>query len=207
MARKLSYLLGSVVTALFFPLLSSSAYGAIVAGFNTTKTTISIPSGGFGSPVSLPIDIAVANTWPDMDVSLLSWELSIFDNDAFLTGVDDRLLDARGSFNQFMLNRGQTAFFSFNINLPVANLNRAGDELFEGNNLEIIFKDFKINAAKKPDLIALNINGSCSPSNCTVTPPESTEAVPEPLTIIGSATALGFGALLKREHSKKQKKS
>ncbi|MEQ9672243.1 PEP-CTERM sorting domain-containing protein [Coleofasciculus sp. G2-EDA-02] len=30
--------------------------------------------------------------------------------------------------------------------------------------------------------------------------------VPEPLTILGSATALGFGALLKREHSKKQKK-
>lgn len=30
---------------------------------------------------------------------------------------------------------------------------------------------------------------------------------PEPLTILGSATALGFGALLKREHSKKQKKS
>lgn len=31
--------------------------------------------------------------------------------------------------------------------------------------------------------------------------------VPEPLTILGSAAALGFGALLKREHSKKQKKS
>lgn len=32
-------------------------------------------------------------------------------------------------------------------------------------------------------------------------------AVPEPLTILGSATALGFGALFKREHSKKQKKA
>lgn len=30
--------------------------------------------------------------------------------------------------------------------------------------------------------------------------------VPEPLTILGSATALGIGGLLKREHSKKQKK-
>ena len=30
--------------------------------------------------------------------------------------------------------------------------------------------------------------------------------VPEPLTILGSATALGFGALLKRQHSQKQKK-
>jgi hypothetical protein len=33
------------------------------------------------------------------------------------------------------------------------------------------------------------------------------EPVPEPLTILGSATALGFGAFLKREHSRKQKKS
>jgi len=31
--------------------------------------------------------------------------------------------------------------------------------------------------------------------------------VPEPLTILGSATALGFGALFKRQQSKKQKKS
>jgi hypothetical protein len=31
--------------------------------------------------------------------------------------------------------------------------------------------------------------------------------VPEPLTILGSATALGIGGLLKREHSRKQKKS
>jgi hypothetical protein len=30
--------------------------------------------------------------------------------------------------------------------------------------------------------------------------------VPEPLTILGSTTALGVGALLKREHSRKQKK-
>lgn len=33
------------------------------------------------------------------------------------------------------------------------------------------------------------------------------ENVPEPLTILGSATALGFGGLLKRVHAKKQKKS
>ncbi|MEQ9356949.1 PEP-CTERM sorting domain-containing protein [Coleofasciculus chthonoplastes] len=31
--------------------------------------------------------------------------------------------------------------------------------------------------------------------------------VPEPLTILGSATALGFGALLKRQQSRKQKKN
>jgi len=34
-----------------------------------------------------------------------------------------------------------------------------------------------------------------------------TQPVPEPLTMLASATALGFGAFLKREHSKKPKKS
>jgi hypothetical protein len=34
-----------------------------------------------------------------------------------------------------------------------------------------------------------------------------TEPVPEPLTMLASATALGFGALLKRQNSKNQKKS
>jgi hypothetical protein len=38
-------------------------------------------------------------------------------------------------------------------------------------------------------------------------PDEPPVSVPEPLTILGSVTALGFGALLKREHSKKRKKS
>jgi hypothetical protein len=33
------------------------------------------------------------------------------------------------------------------------------------------------------------------------------QAVPEPLTMLASATALGFGAFFKRQHSKKQKKS
>ena len=33
------------------------------------------------------------------------------------------------------------------------------------------------------------------------------EPVPEPLTILGSATGVGFAAFFKRKHSKKQKKS
>lgn len=52
--------------------------------------------------------------------------------------------------------------------------------------------------------------------SCTFTPdgnfestiqPVPEEPVPEPLTILASATALGFGALFKREHSKQQKKA
>lgn len=36
---------------------------------------------------------------------------------------------------------------------------------------------------------------------------EATTPVPEPLTLLGSVAALGFGALLKQEHSRKHKKS
>jgi hypothetical protein len=44
-------------------------------------------------------------------------------------------------------------------------------------------------------------------NSLTVTTPPPAQSVPEPLTILGSATALGFGVLLKREYSRKQKKS
>ncbi|EDX72208.1 hypothetical protein MC7420_8300 [Coleofasciculus chthonoplastes PCC 7420] len=47
-------------------------------------------------------------------------------------------------------------------------------------------------------------NPEIESENFTISDPEP---VPEPLTILGSATALGIGGLLKREHSKKQKKS
>lgn len=46
-----------------------------------------------------------------------------------------------------------------------------------------------------------------SPPTLTVQFQNEPEAVPEPLTILGSATAIGFGVLLKREHSKKQRNS
>lgn len=36
---------------------------------------------------------------------------------------------------------------------------------------------------------------------------EATTPVPEPLTLLGSVAALGFGVLLKQEHSRKDKKS
>ena len=40
------------------------------------------------------------------------------------------------------------------------------------------------------------------PSEC----PSCSEPVPEPITLFGSALGLGFGAVLKKEYSKKQKK-
>jgi hypothetical protein len=51
----------------------------------------------------------------------------------------------------------------------------------------------------------LNVNGVLAgPTRGTV---NYTVPVPEPLTILGSATGVGFAAFFKRKHSKKQKKS
>jgi len=66
-------------------------------------------------------------------------------------------------------------------------------------------------------LIALDINDSeqivgigrmgDQVNGVLLTPESDPTPVPEPLTLLGSATALGFGALFKREHLKRQKKT
>ncbi|MEQ9485145.1 PEP-CTERM sorting domain-containing protein [Coleofasciculus sp. F4-SAH-05] len=52
-----------------------------------------------------------------------------------------------------------------------------------------------------------NENEGVGMDDITIGSLEQVENVPEPLTILGSATALGIGGLLKKESSKKQKKS
>jgi hypothetical protein len=66
------------------------------------------------------------------------------------------------------------------------------------------------------NICIINVSDPVITDSCTFTPdgnfestiqPVPEEGVPEPLTILASATALGFGALFKREHSKQQKKA
>jgi hypothetical protein len=59
------------------------------------------------------------------------------------------------------------------------------------------------------DLFSLSFplpNSNPNESTYTITGKHQAEPVPEPLTILGSAMALGFGGLFKKEYSKKQKK-
>jgi hypothetical protein len=60
--------------------------------------------------------------------------------------------------------------------------------------------DIKIDDPVTTDSCTFNADGSFK---STIQP----EPVPEPLTVLGYATALGFGALFKREHSKRLKKA
>jgi hypothetical protein len=57
----------------------------------------------------------------------------------------------------------------------------------------------------------IEVKDPVTTDSCTFTPDgtfaSTIQPVPEPVTILGYATALGFGALFKREHSKRQKKA
>jgi hypothetical protein len=55
-------------------------------------------------------------------------------------------------------------------------------------------------------LTASSSTNSTDDTTGTVSPITVAKAVPEPFTILGSGVALGFGALFKKEYSKKQKK-
>jgi hypothetical protein len=60
------------------------------------------------------------------------------------------------------------------------------------------------------DLFSLSFplpNSNPNESTFMITGKHEAEPVPEPLTILGSGFALGFGALFKKEYSKKQKKA
>lgn len=88
-------------------------------------------------------------------------------------------------------SNGQSHTFTFNLaNLPLA----PGQSPAESNLLSTInqkgFLDVFVQDDTSVDYIKLTVSD-----------------VPEPLTILGSATALGFGALFKRQQSRKQKKS
>ncbi len=69
------------------------------------------------------------------------------------------------------------------------------------------FSAYELNGATSGDWNTLGLekgNGEPGPGLSHFTVYEA-EPVPEPLTILGSATALGIGGLLKREQSKKNK--
>jgi len=75
------------------------------------------------------------------------------------------------------------------------------------------FSAYELNGATSGNWNTLGIekgNGNPEPglSHFTVyQAPQDAEPVPEPLTILGSATALGIGGLLKRQQSKKNNKA
>ncbi|MEQ9356948.1 PEP-CTERM sorting domain-containing protein [Coleofasciculus chthonoplastes] len=75
-------------------------------------------------------------------------------------------------------------------------LNAAGQTVSNG-----IYANFFADANESFDKVVLKTGLPFESDNHAYKP------VPEPLTILGSATALGFGALLKRQQSRKQKKS
>ena len=74
------------------------------------------------------------------------------------------------------------------------------------NGSNFFSSQYRITMAVSGSLIASNnsLSGSTGFTTLTLTP-QSASAVPEPLTILGAATAVGFGAKFKRHLAQSQK--
>lgn len=109
-----------------------------------------------------------------------------FDDLLFIDGME-----VLGAFNSTFTPDGNSQT-QLPINTTTFNLNPAFfSKLVDGSvNIEL-----QSDGGSSSDVIAIDY------AELEIKP------VPEPLTILGSATALGIGTLLKRENSKKQKKS
>ena len=98
---------------------------------------------------------------------------------------------------------------SFQGGSPVSNVNQA----FNRVGLLTIGEQYAFNmslevtASKRAGIYQTFSNFRGDGQGLTVNIQIPTQPVPEPLTMLASATALGFGAFLKREHSKNPKKS
>jgi hypothetical protein len=127
--------------------------------------------------------------------------------------------DAEGNFNIDGEYMTIEAVFSFGLpaggglNLAEMRLNFADDSSAFANQVTS-FRSLGNNGdpnsvanAIDGDLLTHTRMGNTSGQNerLSITLGYTSESVPEPLTLLGSATALGFGAFLKREHSKRQR--
>jgi hypothetical protein len=90
----------------------------------------------------------------------------------------------------------------------------AGTNTFNAQGLLLSEEIFPLNQGEiftiEGTFSCVGFNGGCINQEIRFSSPPAVPAeenVPEPLTILASATALGFGALFKREHSKQQKKA
>jgi hypothetical protein len=173
----------SISTTVAVVYLQIPTHATIEGTANSSIQSLPIPSEGFSNDVSLPIDLTFTNTSNDILEQFLlnSFTIDVFDNDAGLTANDDIL--GRELTEIFppetTILGGQTLEFTAILPLRVDLLNRAGDELFEGSNLEILLNNLKVSATQIETMITFNSNNLCPMSGCFVTPVEAVE-VPVP---------------------------
>ncbi|EDX71205.1 PEP-CTERM putative exosortase interaction domain protein [Coleofasciculus chthonoplastes PCC 7420] len=148
--------------------------------------------------------------WDDMDGILSS--LSLDSSKTSASGVNFTIPNNVGNLPQ-----GNNLTPSFDENFEVARSNGQGgaaNGIDSGEMLGVLFNgsfDSIIAGLNDGSLrVGMHVQriGTASQSDAYVNAPGNpTQDVPEPLTILGSATALGIGGLLKRQQSKKNNKA
>jgi hypothetical protein len=191
--------IGTSVLLLFAGSQSASAVtlSATESEFCSTQPQVCSSAGSFNLSVATPTSALSDATFDvslfgDFDSSIEFFTISVegFDLGSFLNNTPGDDLFDNASFNdtgnQYSSTSTATAI------IPQATLNSIiADGFFTAT--------FTTNNTYINNLSA----GEFAAYDVTFT--EGAAAVPEPLTILGSATALGFGALFKRQRSKSKK--
>lgn len=164
----------------------------------TTKSTIEVQRGLGGGPFEgkqhIELDSQHFNLNPDDEIGIFQDVLTNIGKTYRLSFAFSSKPNSPDIDNKFRVNFGDV----FNMDFE-SGAGKPGS----GN-----WQTFSTLVTAKSDLTRLqftytgNVNTAGSNIDDVRLEPEP---VPEPLTLLGSATALGVGGLLKRQHSKKQK--
>lgn len=183
--------------------------------FNTSSTTLNNGTG-VNAPAITKFGF---NYLGEPDPKLLSWELKAFDsNKQFVTigsSSDKKLpwsinLDQKYGMGNLTLDYlAESKDVKGGIYNPLATAGLAAKPNFFGQaTLSLNFaSNFTLDKAStfvRMQNVGLKGDGSLKLTG-TEKPP--TEEVPEPLTILGSAAALGFGSVLKKQADKNKNKA
>jgi hypothetical protein len=158
----------------------------------------------------------IAEIYVDGGVGILSASPTVvnFPGTNFSLGANPNALPGGNSvnvtdnkFNDYAADNGSDGTGGANNNneMVALNFNLVGGQDFDDVLGAITGGQLKFGAHIRSIGVADGSDSYVNTPNMITPPP--TEPVPEPLTILGSATALGIGGLLKRQQSKKNNKA
>lgn len=187
----------------------ATAIGTIAAlGLSTSPAAAALFKinfcGTFDDGQVEPGSFATIDVNPDGTLNTSADNSGLFDAKVTTTRGGISLMYTEEDFFEAGMGDGISGVDTFGESSFFWRLQNDGDNIF---NLVIPKSVFPLTGSQT---IALNENSEQRPGiplGKEDDPDVFIERVPEPLTILGSGVALGFGAMFKKEHSRRQKKT